>query len=174
MANNLTVQVRHSWVDASGKLTTLDFNVERPAVAAGVLDLAPIEAKVTSVLDEYESVTDCKYSGASIVLPLNPVVAGAKGAAAAGSSARRHAGVQFTGEAGENGRSEIVSFHLPDPIDAAIDWGGNRPSLDSTEANTAAVIAAVIAECNTSGGEAIASYKGSFIRQRVTTPRSRQ
>jgi hypothetical protein len=174
MANTVTAQIKHKWADAAGKTQTFGFDVARGAVSAGNLNITTLTAHATAVLTGIEGLTDCEFGGASVILPLDVTIASPKANPDSQSSARRHAGMIYLGAAGENGRTELVTFHLPDPKPEFIDNSGNRPTMDSADADVTALNTQVIANVNTAGGEAVASYKGSFIRQRVTTPSSNQ
>lgn len=174
MANTVTAKVKHRWSDASGKTAVASHSVALPEPLVTSFAVGTQETNLTAIISKQDALCDSKYSGAVIVLNLPVSLSSPKSAAVAGSSARRHAGVNFSGAAGENTVVELVSTHVPDPADTYVDNSGTRPALNSQNEDVQTFITAMTTNANTASGEAVAAYKGSFIRQRVTTPRSRQ
>jgi hypothetical protein len=174
MPNKKTVEVNVLWQDADGKVFGQSFNVEL-VESAGSPDIGAISNRVRAIVEAEDPLSAAKPVGAFLIFPFPeaaPTVK--KGAAEAESTARRHAVTLFNGAPGENGRSELVEIHVPDPKADVLDSSGPRVRLDVDSSAVQTYITAVKTQALTTYGEAIDSFRGSFVRQRVVTVRSKQ
>lgn len=173
MANVPTAEVLSTWSDEAGQTRRFSFHVE---VAGGTSapNLTTITAAAQPVIAAIEAVSDCKFLGAVLVLPINPTTSGAKGSADSDSRARRHAKTLWRGAADENAITEIVEIGIPDPKDTMVDTTLPQPAIKTTGTEYEALVTGVTTNAKTRGGEAVASFKGSIIEQKPITMNSRQ
>jgi len=174
MANKKTVTIAAVWSDSAGRRKKQTFNLELLQPTAGEVDLNTITSNAIAVLQKEDALSDAKIESAECIIPLNVATGAMKGSADADSSAREHALTFFVGVPGENGRTELVEIHVPNPKESKIDLSGVRDRLKQADTDVSNFISSVISKAYTNSGESIASYKGSFIRQRVVTKRSKQ
>jgi hypothetical protein len=174
MPNKKTVGVSVLWQDADGKVFEQTFNVEL-VESAGSPNINAIAGKVQAIVEAVDQLSAAKPVAAFLVFPFPeaaPTVK--KNAAESDSTARRHAVTLFNGAPGENGRAEIVEIHVPDPKASVLDASGPRIRLDTENTDVGTYIMAVKTQALTTYGEAIESFRGSFVRQRVVSVRSKQ
>ena len=174
MPNKKTVEANVMWQDADGKVFVQSFNVEL-VESGGSPDIGAITSRVRAVVEAADQLSAAKPVAAFLIFPFPeaaPTIK--KDEADPDSTARRHAVTLFNGAPGENGRSELVEIHVPDPKDEFIDSSGPRLRLDTDATEVGVYITAVKAQALTTYGEAIDSFRTSFVRQRVVTVRSKQ
>jgi len=174
MPNKKTVTLAALWSDAAGRRKKQTFNLEYVEPTAGQVSLLAITNNAIAVLEKEDALSDAKIQSAEVIIPLAISTSGMKTAADSDSSAREHAMTFFAGVPGENGRVETVEIHVPNPKEAKIDLSGVRDRLKQGDSDVDSYISTVISKAYTNSGEAIASYKGSYVRQRVVTKRSKQ
>lgn len=173
MANKKTVRLNTLWADAQGGIISLSTSVER-SESGNEVDLATITNRASAIVAAIDALSDCKFLGAEIEIPIQAQLTLPKTAPTNDSRARRHAVTRFLAEAGENLRTEIVSIGVPDPLDSKLVVENGDQRLNVSDADVVDYIQQVVAKCLTIGGENLSAYLDSYVRQKPTGRNSRQ
>lgn len=156
-----TVQVVSKFRDIAGNTQLSKMFVEK-RLSGTNLDMAAINADITSVLDPMEELSKLQYVQSKLVVPLDVNTTGLKTSAEANSHVREQGAIVFISERGDSGRPTKATIFIPSPKTSILVAGGTKINLTEIQTQTNALKTNAL----TADGRLLSVVSESFVRQR--------